>query len=129
MSRLELKSSEDGALLTFTITQKSEDCIDFDVRVKTPFFTGTAPSSTFMAVPLEVWFRSMALDWTGWANEKRWEDLESRVSLSATSDSTGHIRITVTLTGDDYDTHLRANLMFEAGQLEGMADDVANFFA
>jgi hypothetical protein len=125
---MELKSSENGSLLTFTITRKSEDCIDFDVQVKTPFFTGSAPSSTFMAVPPEAWFRELADNWTGWTSEKKWGDLESRVLLSATTDSTGHIKMTVTLNGDDYDTHLRANLMFEAGQLERIADDVAHFF-
>lgn len=75
------------------------------------------------------WFRSMADDWRGWKDEKKWGDLESRVLFSATADSTGHVTVRVTLTGQDYDSFLRVNIMFEAGQLEGMANDIALVFA
>lgn len=129
MNRLELKSPHEGSLLTFTIIRKFEDGIDFNVRVETPFFSGTAPSSKFMAAPLAEWFDEMASDWKGWKGEKKWGDLESRVLLSATADSTGHIKIRVTLAGQDYDSELRVNIMFEAGQLEGMSRDVALLFS
>lgn len=128
MNRLELKSPHEGSLLTFTITNKFEEGIDFNVRVDTPFFSGTAPSSTFMAAPLAAWFQDMADDWKGWKGEKKWGDLESRVLLTATSDSTGHIKMKVTLMGPDYDSELGVNIMFEAGQLEGVARDVALLF-
>jgi hypothetical protein len=39
--------------------------IDFNVRVETPFFSGTAPSLTFMAAPLAAWFGEMANDRKG----------------------------------------------------------------
>ncbi|NHQ94359.1 DUF6228 family protein [Janthinobacterium lividum] len=129
MNCLELKSPHEGSLLTFTIISKLEDGIDFNLRVETPFFSGNAPSSTFMAVPLVAWFDEMASDWQGWKGEKKWGDLESRVLLSATADSTGHIKMRVTLAGQDYDSELRVNIMFEAGQLEGMARDVALLFS
>jgi len=129
MNHLELKSPHDGSLLTFTVTNKFEDCIDFDVQVKTPSFSGIAPSSTFMTTPLEAWFGNMADDWKGWKDEKNWGDLERRVLLSATTDATGHIKIKVILTGQDYDSELRVNIMFEAGQLDAMARDVALLFA
>jgi len=129
MNCLELKSPHDGSLLTFTVTNKFEEGIDFDVQVKTPFFSGIAPSSTYMTMPLDAWFRKLAEDWKGWKDEKKWGDLESRVLLSATADSTGHIMMKVTLTGQDYDSELKVNIMFEAGQLEGMAHDVAHLFA
>ncbi|QSX99453.1 DUF6228 family protein [Janthinobacterium sp. PLB04] len=82
-----------------------------------------------MAAPLAAWFQDMADDWNGWKGEKKWGDLENRVLLTATSDSTGHIKMKVTLTGQDYDSELRVNIMFEAGQLEGVARDVALFFS
>jgi hypothetical protein len=66
-------------------------------------------------------FRDMANEWQGWNGAKSWEDLERRVSLSATTDSTGHVSITVDLTGQDYETRLRAVLEYEVGQLEEMA--------
>jgi len=103
---LELKSPHDGSLLTFTVTNKFEEGIDFDVQVKTPHFSGIAPSSTYMAFPLEEWFRIMAEDWKGWKDEKKWTDLERRVLFSATTDMTGHVRLKVTLTGQDYESEL-----------------------
>ncbi|WP_141753342.1 DUF6228 family protein [Duganella sp. HH101] len=127
MNHLELKSPYDGSLLTFSVTHKFEDAIDFNVQVKTPCFSGSAPSSTFVGVPLEKWFKNMVDDWDGWKGEKKWGDLESRVLLSATTDSTGHIKMKVTLAGQDYDSELRVNIMFEAGQLEGMARGAALF--
>jgi len=44
--------------------------------LKTPFFSGAAPSSTFTAVPLEAWFKGMADDWESWKDEKTLGDLE-----------------------------------------------------
>jgi hypothetical protein len=129
MTRLEFKSPHDGSLLSFAITERFEDAIEFSVQVKTPNFSGMAPPSTFMSAPLDAWFQGMADEWTGWQGEKNWGDLESRVTLSATAEATGHIRIKVTLTGPDYDSELRVNIMFDAGQLESMAGDVALLFA
>lgn len=129
MTQLEFKSPHDGSLLSFAITERFEEAIEFSVQVKTPIFSGVAPSSTFRAAPLDAWFQSMADEWAGWKGEKNWADLESRVTLSATADATGHIRIKVTLAGSDYDSELRVNIMFDAGQLESMAGDVALLFA
>jgi len=129
MNLLELKSPHDGSVLAFTITKRSEDAIDFNVQVKTPFFSGAAPSSTFMMPPVEMWFQSMADDWEGWKGETKWGDLASRVLLSATIDTKGHVKLQVIMAGQDYDSELRVNIIFEAGQLERMARDVTLFFA
>jgi hypothetical protein len=129
MNYLELKSPHDGALLILEITDRFHDSVEFNVQVKTGYFSGSASSSTFMAAPLETWFQSMADDWAGWIDEKKWGDLESRVQLSATADKTGHIKVNVFLAGQDYDSQLRVNIMFEAGQLDDMAHDVARLFA
>ncbi|RZT05797.1 hypothetical protein EV582_4116 [Duganella sp. BK701] len=129
MDHLELKSPHDGALLILEVTDRFPDSVEFTVQIKTRNFSGSAPSSTFMAVPLETWFQSMASDWEGWKDEKKWGDLESRVQFSATADKTGHIKMKVVLAGQDYDSELRVNIMFEAGQLDGMAHDVARLFA
>ena len=66
-------------------------------------------------------FNEMAAEWRGWKGQKTWSDLESRVSLSASADSTGHVTLTVELKGQDYDSGLKVNMMFEVGQLDGMA--------
>lgn len=40
MSQLEFKSPRDGSLLSFAITERSEESIEFSVQVKTPNFSG-----------------------------------------------------------------------------------------
>jgi len=67
----------------------------------------------------------MADEWQGWKGSKSWKDLEDRVSLSGTTDSTGHVSLTVDLAGQDYETRLRVVLEYEAGQLDAMASSVA----
>lgn len=81
-----------------------------------------------MVRPLEDLFRDMAAEWMGWPGEKSWSDLEGTVDFAATSDKTGHISLFVTLNGQDGHTQLRTCLMFEAGQLQTFARDVAVLF-
>jgi primase-polymerase (primpol)-like protein len=61
----------------------------------------------------------------GWKEPKEWKDLEVRMAFSAQSDSTGHVMLSVELTGQDYDSHLHVILQYEAGQLEEMAGEIA----
>lgn len=124
MASVEFKASEDGATLTFVVTSRSKQETSFDVLVRTPWFSGKAPASTYVAGSPTTLFREMAHEWNGWKKPKTWADLEDRVKLSAMSDATGHIRITVELRGPDYDSGLKAILVFEAGQLERMAADI-----
>lgn len=126
MNTVELKASEDGATLTFAVTSRSSEETSFDVLVKTPWFSGKAPASTYFSGSPAMLFREMASEWKGWEKPKTWADLEDRVRLSATSDSTGHIRVAVELRGADYESGLKATLVYEAGQLERMASDVAS---
>jgi hypothetical protein len=86
--RYELKSPDDGSVLAFAIRERLKEEISFDVSVQTPWFSGIASSSTFMALPLADLFREMAAEWMGWAEEKTWSDLESNVKIVATSDKT-----------------------------------------
>ena len=68
-------------------------------------------------------FQSMAAEWRGWEKEKTWNDLESRVTFTAISDLTGHTKLTVKLT--DYESSFKTVLVFEAGQLQEMAREIA----
>jgi hypothetical protein len=128
MPQLELKSPHDGSILIFDVTSRNEEEVLFSVHVKTPWFSGVAPSSTFMVLPPSDLFRAMAAEWKGWKTEKTWSDLEDRVSIAATSDSTGHIRLAITLRGQDGGSRLHVDLMYEAGQLQQMADELALLF-
>lgn len=119
-----LKSPDDGSILIMQVTERREGEVEFEVSVRTPWFSGRAPASTYMNGSPSAMFKAMALEWRGWVGERNWQDLDRRVSFSATSDSTGHISIAVVLTGQDYDSCLRVILRFEAGQLNDMASSV-----
>jgi len=126
---LEFKSSHDGSLLTFRVTGRTAEEITFDVAVKTPWFSGSTESSTYLVTPLTSLFQEMADEWHGWKVGKKWSDLEGRVQFEVTTDSTGHVCMKITLNGPDYDSWLHVKLMFEAGQLEVMARDLKYLFA
>lgn len=121
MADLEFISPNDGSVLSLAVTRSSEGETDFEVAVRTQCFSGVAPASTYMSGSPAVMFGEMASAWTGWKGEKKWSDLEGRVEFSATSDSTGHVALTVKLVGQDYDSNLLVVLKYDAGQLEGMA--------
>lgn len=127
--RYELKSPIDGSILAFDIRARRDQETSFDVAVKTPWFYGTAASSTYMVPPLANLFHDMAAEWTGWIGEKSWTDLENNVEIRASADKTGHISLSITLTGHDGYTQLRTCLQFEAGQLERFAEEVALLFS
>ncbi|GHT94197.1 hypothetical protein FACS1894116_07840 [Betaproteobacteria bacterium] len=124
MSAVEFKSPRDGSTLTFDVKRRWPDELEFNVAVKTPWFSGVAPATTYASGSPTAMFRAMANEWKGWSEAKTWSDIEGRVSFSAISDVTGHIALVVELTGQDYDSHLRVVLQYEAGQLEGMANEI-----
>src|SRR5689334_8794498 len=115
MAKLEFKSPKDGSILSFSVTQRKADEISFDVGVRTPWFSGTAPASSYIVGSPSMMFREIEANWTGWEGTKNWEDLDHRVSFAATSDSTGHINLGINLTGPQYDSKLCAVLMYDAG--------------
>jgi hypothetical protein len=125
MTSLEFKSPLDGSILGLRIVSRDATEVVFEVSVHTPWFTGRVHASTFVNGSPSAMFRAMAQEWRGWKEAKSWRDLEDRVSMSGTADSRGHVSITVELTGQDYESRLRVVLGYEAGQLEEMANAVA----
>ena len=125
MSQLELKSPRDGSVLKFSVVSRSADEVEFEVSVRTPWFTGRAPASTYFNGSPGSMFDAMAREWRGWQGQKSWQDLEASVSLIGESDSTGHVRLTVELKAH-YEDRLRVVLEYEAGQLEDMAHAVVD---
>jgi len=100
---------------------------ELDVSVTTPWFSGTTTSSTYgQAAGKPVSRDGRRMD--SWSGEKSWSDLGSTVNFAATSDRTGHISLFAMLNGQDGHTQLRTCLMFEAGQLQTFATDVAALF-
>lgn len=124
MAQVEFKSPHDGSVLRFAVTDRTSEEVEFEVLVRTPWFSGRVPSSTYLNGSPAAMFAAMAESWRGWDGPLSWQDLESRVSLEGTSDSTGHVRITVEVKGQDYESQLRVVLMYEAGQLEEMSNAI-----
>nr|WP_315233726.1 DUF6228 family protein [uncultured Albidiferax sp.] len=128
MSILELKSPHDGSVLAFQVTRRDGAETEFEVSVRTPWFTGRAQASTYHNGSPTGMFSAMAREWRGWAGEKHWQDIDNQVSLSATTDATGHIGLTVELRGNTQGNLLRTILQYEAGQLEEIAEAVTALF-
>ena len=120
---VEFKSPENGATLSFSVAEVFNETIDFYVEVKHPFGYARVRSSTHHSGSPAELFKSMASEWKGWKGEKVWSDLESSVVLTAKSDSMGHTKLEVKLT--DYESNFKTVLIFEAGQLDRIANDLA----
>ena len=97
--------------------------MEFFVEVKAPFGSAKAAGSTYLNGSPALLFQSMATEWQGWKKDKTWNDLENRVMLTARSDSTGHTKLTVKLC--EYESSFQTVLLFEAGQLQEMAKEIA----
>ena len=120
---VEFKSSDNGATINFAVIRGGDGETEFYVEVKSPFGSAKTKSSTYISGSPTALFKSMATDWKGWKKEKAWSDLESAVVLTARSDSTGHTKLKVKLT--DYESSFETILVFEAGKLEGMANEIS----
>ena len=118
----------DGSKLSFCITERMAQDTQFLTTVETPWLRCSVPSSTYMCGPPTTFFAELAANWKGWNDEKRWADLESRVSLAATADSLGHITIKVALRGPNFQDRAEVRLTFEAGALENMSLAMASIF-
>ncbi len=77
-------------------------------------------------------FADMARQWQGWPGELEWRSLEGEFELRCTHDRRGHIRIGIMLRSNvsnwEYGWEVGAAVMVEAGQLERLALDAAEFF-
>jgi hypothetical protein len=76
-------------------------------------------------------FRDLADNWRGWSGTKEHKSLEGHLRLSCRIDSTGHVKLRVSLRGGDLfasDWQTEATLELEAGQLEGLAQEARKFF-
>ena len=72
----------------------------------------------------------MAASWRGWQDELNWSSPEGELTLSCTQDRAGHVFIKVELRSGpiEEDWTIRATVMAEAGQLEGLARHAESFF-
>jgi hypothetical protein len=124
MTIIEFKSSENGSLLSFQKTNQWNDEIEFEVSVRTHHFSGKSTATTFINGSPSSLFNEMAKDWRGWHGTKTWSDLESKVAINASIDALGHVTLEIKLQGTDHVNYLHVCLLFDAGQLEDMANQI-----
>ena len=120
-----IKSAHDGTSL-----ELSERCGGYyRVTISGPNFHGAATAYEYNPGDLKAFFDDLAANWRGWLGKKEWRSLEGELSLSATSDSTGHVTLSARIRSGPYpfDWGLSAVLLVEAGQLDGIAASIAAF--
>lgn len=91
----------------------------------------TASASVYMyerQLP-SSFFVEIARDWRGWEGQRAWAAIEGELSLTATSDKIGHVRLEVLLRNGvgDQSWEVNAWLTLEAGQLDSIARQVNRF--
>lgn len=103
----------------------------FSVRLHGPEFHGAGRVYACPPTGLDTFFQDLANHWRGWSGKKEWASLEGELSLTATSDSTGHTSLVVRLKSGPYpfDWTLTAVLAIEAGQLEPLAKRISEFLS
>lgn len=76
-------------------------------------------------------FETLAENWKGWSEEKKWSSIEGEFAITCTHDKRGHIKLDIEMHqefGSSEPWRLRASLVLEAGQLERIAKDAKEFF-
>jgi Family of unknown function (DUF6228) len=81
---------------------------------------------------LDAFFDRLVASWRGWQGEQVWEALEHQLSIAASHDGIGHVRLRVTLRQDHLVDAWQASATFvvDAGEdLRGLASRIARFLA
>lgn len=126
--QLELRDA-DGSTLCFSIPGSSELELTYVVTIDVGWARASAEVSTYLYGPPTPFFRSLAESWRGWEGEKKWEDLEHRVGLTATCDRTGHITSRVQVQDSQYSGRAILPIYLDAGGLEALAHRVESYFS
>jgi hypothetical protein len=128
-----------------TIGEENDRCLTFDLPVReakgrvTTYRVGVRAPGLSSALevdnhpggePPTQLFASMAAQWRGWNGELKWRALEGEYNLAASTDSSGHVTLSVTLTGSVEDGYWSATipLSIEAGMLDRLDQQVRAFF-
>ena len=100
----------------------SEDWYSFTARIELSGLVAEARVHDRGTSSLPDLFEQMAREYRGWDGEKRWDAMEDQLSLTCTSDRTGHALTLVRLRPNNYDSwEVEAHFQIEAGQHEGIA--------
>lgn len=111
--------------------QRNGSLASFDVTLEGHQFNATARVGNHeLGTPPLVLFNGMAAEPSGWKGEKYWAALDGEMSMTANTDSLGHVDLEVNLDPRDGPPEWRAQLrmVLEAGSLERLAGEAAAFF-
>jgi hypothetical protein len=128
MTPVVIKSTQRSRSLVFS--DRKDDCFNVEL-------TGDGVSAS-----KRIWsyddtshlielFDSIAKSWKGWDGVKSWEAIEGDLSIEASSDGLGHIRLQVILRNHNPEDNWKvdAPLFLDAGSLEQVAHEVRRFFS
>jgi hypothetical protein len=128
MDEFTITSSLDGTSASFHVTRRNGEEVAFDVCVQCGSYAGRVSSTTYLYTSPCVMFEAMATEWNGWKGAKVWEDINRNLALSGTAGMTGHICLQMTLNDPDGTAQLKVALPLYAGELEGIAQNMAKLF-
>jgi hypothetical protein len=70
--------------------------VDFTVEIAGPGLSARSVVRSYEDEQgLGTWFRQLAEDWRGWPAVRSWDSIEHEMTIDATCDSHGHVRLAV----------------------------------
>lgn len=101
----------------------------YDVCVRGPSFHAATRVYDSEPADLEGFFRDLAANRSGWFGSKEWGSAEGEVSLTASSDTTGHATLSIHLISGPYcfDWDLSTALLIQLDQLDDVATQMKAF--
>ena len=127
MNDLEISSSERDTVLKLTgLVLQNGELVDYMVSLSQTGMSCKAKVCGYMSGGFAEYFRKLdrsIIEDGGWSGEQSWSSLEGEFDLVATSDSLGHVYLTVTLRSGYYDLDwmVKGGLLLEAQQLSDLA--------
>jgi Family of unknown function (DUF6228) len=104
--------------------------LSFQAELTAAGLTATTDVVVAQGQDLDAFFDRLVASWRGWQGEQVWEALEHQMSIAASHDGLGHVRLRVTLRQDHVADAWQASATFvvDAGEdLRGLASKIARF--
>jgi len=126
-----IKSTNGQGKLVFSNASFNENnnLAGFDVALHVPGASGK--TNVYAYAPhghvLSNFFADIADNWRGWLGVKEYCSLESDLEINATSDSTGHVRLEITLRSNTYFWHIGGAIELDASQLDIINEELKVF--
>ena len=77
---------------------------------------------------LTAFFAGLAQEWRGWDGVRRWSAYSEGLRLEAKMDALGHVSLHIVLERSTREWTIEGDVVLDAGQLAGVADEVAALF-